>query len=194
MKICDIVNGIGVIFHMPKLNIDEFIKPLLDIYKLLSKNNINSFLILENKATIPDTETTYETPERFNLIVESLLKNKINLNKIALCIDTAHLHASGIKLHSYNNAMEWLSKIDYPYCIKLFHLNGSNSTNHKDIHAVAFGKNDYIWKNIKYKESGFKAFMDFAKKYEIDIIFENNIENEKDDFDNLLKLIKRNSK
>jgi len=178
------LNSKGVIFHIPKLEPHD----LVDKYKILLANSKGVNILLENRATRPDDNLTYEFPYKFNNLIEIFIHHNIPKKDIHLCIDTAHLFCGKQNISKYEDAKKWLTDFKYKECIKLIHLNGNATMSHKDIHAIAFSKNDYIWKNYTYNESGFKAFVELNKP----IILECDLKTEKQEALSLFKTITKN--
>jgi endonuclease IV len=159
----------GVIFHIPKAPASA----LVARYKMmLAARPKNSTIVLENRALRPDGDLTYETPEKLNALVETFVAAGIQLGDIKLCIDTAHLYCGGAVLRTRRDAREWFARFRYPKCVALIHLNGQRSATFRDIHALAFARDDLIWRNTPYAESGFKYIIDLARRYKFDIILE----------------------
>jgi endonuclease IV len=114
-----------------------------------------------------------------------------------ICIDTAHLHGSGISIQKSRDTNQWLDKLKMHLGviapkvetrpgldtvnperrnsgrIALIHFNGSQvrQGSGRDIHAPAFSELDMIWK-LPIKNSGAEAMIKFAKKYNIPVIQE----------------------
>lgn len=175
----------GLVIHLPKSLPSNLVPALHKLTKLKVGN-----IVLEMKACIPDDNTTYESPEKINRFIDNLKEHKISHRQVSICIDTAHIYSSGQKISTYKQATDYLSNLKYPKWVSLIHLNGSNSKNNKDVHAVPFGKKDFIWKKYTYQNSGFRAFIEFAIKYKCDIIFEIDVENNIKDSTKLFDLMK----
>jgi endonuclease IV len=162
------INAIGVIFHIPKQPALKLVPRLLNI---VQKKPKNIKILLENRAAIP-SDDTHETCAKLNTFIDILLDAGLKFNDVQIVIDTAHLFSCGTVLSSYKDAKAWLDDLKYPKAIRAFHLNGSQSTGYNDIHAIPFSSKDLIWGKTKFKDSGFKAFLEFSKKHKCDVIFE----------------------
>lgn len=162
----------GVIFHVAKLHPKKLAPGLK---KLISKKHKSIKIYLEHRALKPDPDSTFETPEKMNYLVKTLVNEGIALKDINFCIDTAHLFSSGVVLTKFSDTQTWIDGLEHPNLIKCIHLNGSKSSNFKDQHAVAFSKADKIWHGINPKLSGFNAFVKLANKNKAMIIMENPI-------------------
>ena len=118
-----------------------------------------------------------------------------------ICVDTAHLWASGISVSSYSDMTAWLHAAPSDR-ILLIHLNANLSKNFgtgKDLHIIPFTDEDGIWmkccgpslrksyngKSIIWSsvsetdrkllyDSGFAALVQFAKKNNIPCVGEVN--------------------
>lgn len=166
---------IGVVFHLPKLRPDE----MLPYVKKIQMPK-GARIIWEMRAMRPGW---YETPEAINNLLETIPGD--------MCIDTAHLHASGQKIQTREQMQTWLKRLKYPERVRVIHINGSASTNHRDIHAPAFSKSDLIWHGIPFAKSGVQAIVDYAKKYKWDLIIESDFKIHQDDILHLYKLLKQ---
>jgi endonuclease IV len=169
----------GVVFHIPKDSIENIVDRMKVLSKIANKENIK--ILLESKP-IKNKAYRYGDPEILNELCKALKEAKIK--GFALCIDSAHLHASEIELSSYEDAKKWFDTFKYHNKIKLFHLNGSeaNFGSNRDVHAIPFSSTDKIWNKYKddIKNSGFAYFCKFAKKNGVNIIFEINSWSKKD--------------
>ena len=116
---------------------------------------------------------SYETPEKINRLINQLKRHKISPTAVGICIDTAHIfvNKTSVKIRDYHNAKKYLRKID-PQYIGLFHINGNTRSGYSDCHTLPFSKDDLIWKDITYAQSGLRAFVEYAKKDKIPIILE----------------------
>lgn len=167
----------GVVLHIPKIEpakVARTVKVLKDILvekKLMSSQKI----ILEMKAMRPDPEKTYESPEKINRLIGCLKDEKLNNSEVVICVDTAHINAGGSIITTYEDATNYLKKIAYPNWIGLIHLNG-NAFDYKkqarDKHALPFDKDDYIWTDVSYENSGCRAFIEFCQSNNIHFILE----------------------
>lgn len=171
----------GVVLHIGSVELYKIVRTLQRV-----RNTVP--IILEMTAGHP-TQLTYETPEKMNRLISVLGKNHF------ICVDTAHIWAGGIDISSYKGAVEWLNGIARPDKIKLLHVNGSSTilNGGVDVHQIPFSSNDEIWSKYSSnpKASGFHAFIEFAKKYSIVIIFEINACDQKE-YDTFVKLLKSN--
>ena len=155
----------GMVIHLSKSSIEE-IKPAL--VNLLSKTKCK--LYLETPAI---NKSDYATPEQLLTLIKELDLYK---DKLGICIDTAHIHISGVDLSSYKKAKAYFDKIEeiikiYPDMFML-HLNDSTQELGKgrDQHeALMKGK---IWKGFKFEESGLCAIFEFIKRNNIITILE----------------------
>jgi endonuclease IV len=173
LRICDCLNGKGVVIHLPKKNIKCIVEGIEAIYKDW-KNPSKCRLFLESNQSKPDDTTTFETPEKMAKLINTLSKSKYAPH-IAFCLDTAHIYATGADLSSKELVATYFSKLEKLcneniYMIKLIHLNDTTTKLGcgRDIHTyVGDGE---IWKN----DCGYKVILDWTKKNGIDIILERN--------------------
>lgn len=169
------LGGKGVIFHIPKVP-PQLLVPRLK--ELIARKPAHGRILLENKAVRPVPMGSYETPEKINHLVETLIKGGVPRSEIHLIFDTAHLYCGGVMLRTYADAKKWLTQLKYPDTVAGFHLNGNSSTTFADKHAIAFGPQDLIWHGIDYSASGVRAIVEFCKKHRLDIILECDFERE----------------
>lgn len=101
LQICKELGAIGLIIHIPN-------KKPIDIINELKK--INKDLIDSCRLYLEIGH--YSTKDKYNYAkikyLNKLFKLLSGLN-IGLCIDTAHLWASGVEIDTYENAMNWLN-------------------------------------------------------------------------------------
>jgi endonuclease IV len=175
LKLCKEIGAWGLVVHISRVE-PESVAETMELLKYsIKKEKVT--LVLEMIATKSHTSLSYETPEKINYLT-SLIKGKYWV----WCVDTAHIWGCGVDITSYDNMKKWLDAIDKKDKIKMFHLNGSSSNlgDGKDKHEIIFSKNDNIWYGIEPKKSGVRAIIEFAKKYNVDVIMEINRGAEKD--------------
>lgn len=168
------IGAVGVVFHLPKSKPKDVVPRF---QALLAKKPRRVRIILEPRAMQP-SEGSYESPEKINALIDAIKSAGTATRDINICIDTAHAFCGQQQFRTYSEARMWLRRFKYPRCIKLFHLNGSQSTGFADRHAIAMSKKDKIWHGIPYRESGARAFVEFARRYRIDIVLECDFVNE----------------
>lgn len=166
---CHELGLFGLVVHLPKNDI----KSVMDTLQTIQHDN--TMIYLEIPSVKPDPNKSWETPERINLLCREIRKLKLQ-HKFKICVDTAHLFASGYDISTKEQAEEWLSSIKYPKMIGLIHLNESavKLGNGRDVHAeIGHG---LIWGDLKdknkVKKSGLLPFLNFAIKHEVPMILE----------------------
>jgi len=175
LKICEYVGIKGLVIHLSKKPLDEIIPSLISINKLFQGNTTKLYLETPAINTNNPENIHYASIEQIKTLVEKL--GKIS-DLFGVCIDTAHIHISGIDLSTYEKADVYFKEIEK--IIKngnvsdLFVLHLNDSTQElgkgKDNHeALMKGK---IWKGYKYKDSGLKAIFEFIKRNNIITILE----------------------
>lgn len=165
----------GVVFHMLKIPPITMVQRLK---QLLAMKPRGSTVLLENIAVKPDPIASYETPEKLNRLVDTFLANGIALRDINFAIDTSHVYCGHSDIKSYESAKKWFAALKYPHTVKLIHLNGNGSDNFTDIHRIAFGVEDRIWKDVAKNNSGVRAIREFCNKYSVDVVLECNFDTE----------------
>ena len=203
MKECARLNAKGCVIHVNKRPVDE-------LAKAIAKHEWEVPLFLEPTAVRPSADS-YETPEKIDALLEAIAEIKkckpqqlLKKHNIGVCLDTAHIFISTVDIKSYDDAVDYLDKLKYPKVIGLIHMNGADNLNDKtgkltckDKHNTPFygytdnaGKHhpDQLWGGIKWKDSGCKAFFEFADKHNLDLIREQN-RGTIDDFIKFKKLV-----
>lgn len=167
----------GVVLHIPKIDPVKTAESIQVLVNELKKKKImnGQKVILEMKAVKSDPLLSYETPEKINRLIEYLKSYNLSHVNVGICIDTAHIYAGGVQITSYKDAVIYCNKIKYPEWICLLHLNGNEYDAKKragDKHAIPLDSKDKIWKDTSYKNSGCRAFIEYSKKNNIDVIVE----------------------
>lgn len=164
----------GWVYHIPKQPKKETAKCV----KGMLGCNPPYRILLEMKAMKPD-KLAYTDPEDIIELIEELKKLDITSDQVGICIDTAHIYITGAEIKKYDDADNYLNKLEkYSKWIGLFHINGSQTdikVKHNDKHAVPFGnkdEKDYLWGGMKYKSSGMYRFEEFSVKHNIPIVCE----------------------
>ncbi len=172
------------IVHLPKattLKLPDLVKSVKKFLPLFEENKVN--LCLEHIAS-----GELNIADSWNSFCDSFFKT-IKSKYVKLVLDTAHLWSSGLNPTTYKSTKKFLDNFKYIDKVNMLHLNGSyrNINSHIDKHARPMSKNDLIWGPIisekAYQESGIRAFIEYAKKYNWVIILEL-------DYDNMLEVKK----
>ena len=168
---CKKAHAWGLVLHISKILPEEAADTILTLKPMIKKIGVK--LILEMVSSKSDANKTYETPEKINRLTELLGANE---NWWGWCVDTAHLWGAGVDIQTYDNMKNWLDAIHHKEKILMFHLNGSSAVraSGQDKHEIAFGAKDDIWHEIEPQNSGVRAVVEYANKYELPIICEIN--------------------
>lgn len=138
LEISDIIQGIGVVFHVGKyttFSIEESIEnmfiALKYIIKIMKKNNIKSKLIMETPAGA-GTEMFVNDMEFIQFYNRFSCDEK---KYIKICLDTAHIWSSGQDINTYYTKME-----DNIQNISVIHFNNSKKDmgSKVDVHETIF--------------------------------------------------------
>lgn len=200
LKIAAELGAKGLVIHLPKNTLEYITKALPNIVNDINfTKDKNVMLILEAPAMKHDDEKTYETPERINELCKAIIDMKLQ-NDIGICLDTSHLHSTGIPMSLHMYVDSFFKKLKYPEMIKLIHFNdnewgqGTGRDEHNSLMAGQIWKNFYskyleIQKNEKYtltekkehsylaiKYSGMRSVIEFCLKYDVPIILERHRE------------------
>ena len=184
MKRVDLMDGIGLVIHYGIVEFEIMKFTLKYFLEQMIKNKIRCKLIMEMKASKPGPNT-YETSEKINML-SSFLEEIDPEQRIKICMDTSHFHATGIKFSSYNDCKNYFNSLTENSIkrIILFHLNGNRHElgSGKDQHNKIAAPDDKIWGKYKNNidESGIKFLVDFSVNNNIFLILERheNVEQE----------------
>ena len=175
LEIANKINAKGFIIHFPKSDINLILSNLYHLinYKFSGK------IFFE----IPSISKKYSVFHNVNILnnLYDRIKKEIdhNMEYFGLCIDTAHLWSCGVDISDYENTKKWLYKLTINHKNILFHVNDNTKKlgEAPDIHASL--TEGSIWKKYKnnLKNSGLYAILEYAKKYNIDIILERKVVN-----------------
>ena len=162
----------GLVFHIERKTTSDFVAGLQPIASGIRRNGPK--LLLEMPSYKVDPMVTYTEPARINQLVAAIDSRFPGLN-YGICIDTAHLHGSGVSVVSRAEMDTWLAPLN-PRKIGLIHLNGAITPFGcgYDQHAPACGPTDLIWGRTPYSKSGCAAIVEYACRHQIPVIQEIN--------------------
>ncbi len=172
VKASKAVNADCLVIHIAKRYADEIQYTMDHILKPIAKKE-GIVIGLEMVASKSDSNKTYESPEKLDNLITLL---GIDENYYGIVVDTAHIHAAGQKIQTYDEMSKWLKNMAFNKKIIMFHLNGcfSERGSGKDKHAIPFTPEDKIWHGIHPLDSGVRAVVEFAYKKKIPLICEIN--------------------
>jgi endonuclease IV len=154
IDIADKLGSKGVVVHLPRHNMETIVNTMHILSENIKNDDRTAFTI-EMPASRPDEKLTYETSDKINLFVKTLMADSeitINWN---LCVDTCHLWAGGVNMKKFITWKNTLSR-DTRDKIKLIHLNGAEAKNYgtgKDGHRIPLSRSDAIWGPLISDES-----------------------------------------
>jgi deoxyribonuclease-4 len=168
---CKKARAWGLVLHISKILPNDAADTIKVLKPMIKKIGVK--LVLEMVSSKADENKTYETPEKINKLTDLLGTDE---NWWGWCVDTAHLWGAGVDIQSYDNMKNWLDRIKNKEKIVMFHLNGSSAVraSGQDKHEIAFGAKDDIWRDIEPQNSGVRAIVEYANKYELPMICEIN--------------------
>lgn len=175
IELANRTGALGLVFHMtrhPPLTIASNIKRIFD---MAGNTRGRVKLILEMVAVCPHPTLSYESPAKINRLISLLEQQGLSYHDVGICIDTAHIHASGQHVRTRAEATAYLDAIEEKRWIALVHLNGNANDpakTCKDKHAIPLDNEDQLWGGLNYGESGCRAFVEFAVANSIDCIVE----------------------
>lgn len=166
--------GADIVVHMAPSLVDMPAGELKAILRSLRGANKNVFIWLEINAA-KSSSRNFSRPTAINDLFR-----KINNDTVGLCVDTAHLHACGVSLHTYDETASWLNNLD-EFIPVMFHLNDSTTKGGSgaDKHArlctgKIWGKYGTSFNKKPIEESGVAAIMDYANSHGSIVILERN--------------------
>jgi len=137
LRIAADLGALGVIIHLSsgKYNsIDTIESVLPQITKYREKASRDVMLWLEINSA-KHSSHTYDNIDNIRVLFSKI--RAMNIMKVGLCIDTAHLFACGLALDSYDAADKYIASIDALNIDIMIHLNDSAEPlgSGRDIHA-----------------------------------------------------------
>lgn len=195
LKSCEQFGAYGVVFHIPKISWKKFIEGVVFAVK---HNPYKTKLLLEMKASTV-WKQNYMSYGDLNALCKQLSENGIKPKDAQFVIDTAHIvvQRKRVQIKTYVQAKNYLKNIKYPKYIGLLHINGTSGCGtedhpkYRDIHEVPLSSKDLIWRELKYKNSGCRAFIEYANDLKIPWILEvkGQIRHPKSSINNFIKKI-----
>jgi endonuclease IV len=153
-----------VVLHIPYLPIVNWLPSIVKLVHQIKREKLNPIVSLETSATIQHYENSFESPAKLNRLWRAIKKAGIR-DRVGFCIDTAHIHASGMKIRNYKDAKLYLDTID-PECMFSIQLNGNciapGTVKTRDMHEIPLHNDDLIWGGLTYNQSGCRAFIEYA--------------------------------
>jgi endonuclease IV len=197
LRVAKQINSPGAVVHLKTASPNEISEALRYAMSTVPKGNLGELapLLLEMPARKPvsgsigdDDNGNYNRSDHMVYLMRKIKQvfltkgsgvTRAHYRKIGICVDTAHVFSSGIDITTAAGARRWWNGFrnrDKKEKIKLVHLNGiyRELGSGTDKHAVIFHKNDSIWGNIDYEQSGCKFLIEKFVKYRIPIVMEIN--------------------
>ena len=162
MTACDRLGVTGFIVHEPR-----------HLSHLDFAFNSRSYAAL-NARTILFVETTafadgrYASTEHINSLIARYNDRGV---PFGICIDTAHLWTGGAAIRRYSDAVEWLKSLDVS-CPLIMHLNDSLLPRGVGPDAHACLMRGRMWGALAYRESGLRAFIEYARRRNCPVLLE----------------------
>lgn len=193
LKLCNDLGFRGLVVHLarkPPAVIAETIPALLansvggailfleiESYKPLEKDLA---AVAAGKPCSATIECTYETPHKLMELATAIAAKGVDMNRIGICIDTAHLWAAGMDIASYANMKNWLAALPAGIIKNyIVHLNDQIWTlgGGKDEHApllrgTIWGKYNPDGGTDSPENSGLQAIVEWSRENNIDMIME----------------------
>jgi len=121
----------------------------------------------------------YETPEKLAELFRQIRHFDPTLCKFGLCIDTAHLWSCGVDLRSYEDAEDWIRRLEavgdaIPSDHVIIHLNDSCNERGSGLDCHTGLLKGKIWGEYqdRPRQSGLAAFVDYIVRHDTVSILE----------------------
>jgi endonuclease IV len=177
LKLCDDIHAAGFVLHIANKAPQEIAAAIPQ----LLKDAPATPLFLEIDSYAPETNS-YESHanllalrKELERVDESKQDDTSILDRVGICIDTAHLWAGGVNLSTYDAAADWIKKYeDIGFKLTMIHLNDQiwGLGRGKDEHApLAYG---IMWEMYRDSPrlSGLAAFVDYAARGDVPVVLE----------------------
>lgn len=175
LQICDEIGARGLVVHLAK----KEPKVIAEMIPTLLSGDPKAKLFLEVES-YKQSDGTYETARKMAILIEEIKNVGVDLNKIGICMDTAHLWAAGKDISDYASAKSYLDLMDRLEVELMLHLNDQ-------IWAIGSGRDEHaplgfgtIWGTYNKDgdntlgESGLVAFLEWASVNDRITILERN--------------------
>jgi endonuclease IV len=171
---CERAGISGLVVHLGKPGVAE----VMEFIPRLVTTASSVLIFLETPAVKPES-SNYETPEKLATLFRAIRTIDPSLCKFGLCIDTAHLWSCGVNLSSFEDAEEWVRRLEavasvIPPHRVILHLNDSFEAcgNGVDRHAPLLSGQMWGAYADRPLQSGLAAFVDYAVRNETTVILE----------------------
>lgn len=179
LEICNEIGVSGLVIHFQSNPKNIVVKLINELLSSINNTNTDHCILYFEHRVMKDKQYQYSEPDELIGMYKYILDHIDNKYKhlIGICIDTCHIWSNGIDISSLKKATLYIdniveelriNKIDKPNI--MIHLNDCLYPlgYYRDVHAQ-FG--NFIWQE-PFNKSGLKAFVDFAKHNNIDMILE----------------------
>ena len=174
LEACERAGISGLVVHLGKPGVAEVMKY---IPRLVTTAR-GVLIFLETPAVKP-ASSNYETPEKLATLFGAIRTIDPTLCKFGLCIDTAHLWSCGVDLSSFEDAEEWIRRLEavadvIPPDRIMLHLNDSLEAcgDGVDSHAPLLAGHMWGAYADRPQQSGLAAFVDYAVRNGTTVILE----------------------
>lgn len=191
LNVAQDIGATGVIIHLSKESGDlSTLSELLNEDKSRDKSQ-SLILWLEINCAKP-TVNTFETPEKISLLFDTMCilqeghqptHDNSSGPRLGLCVDTAHLHACGVSLKTYNQAKQWFTRV-YSDAKKkkipiMIHLNDCTQPAGNGVDGHTSIGDGRIWEDYTCNESSSKKnklpFTDSGAYYILKFVKKHNL-------------------
>lgn len=178
LRIASKIGANGVVVHLGKgAADDDNLKYVLEEISNIPDDIRESVILWLEIHTAKPSEFTYETPEKIQALFSRIQKINTNGLRIGLCIDTAHVFASGFALDTYEKTKKWLEGLpDIPLMV---HLNDSASKFASGVDRHQLLAKGELWKayhpekgHLPVEDSGLVAILEWAEAGDLTVILE----------------------
>lgn len=177
---CIELGAFGLVVHLPNMPAHQIARKMRLFTRFTHKATESTRLLLEISPVKPDRANhSYASPKDLKELCHAIDSEGVPKSSWGLCIDTAHLWASGVDVSSSEAMRQWLDDMNhYLNRIKLVHLNGcvTDFGLGKDEHAIIWNEEDKMYGRYAHdkKMSGAYVLYKYCLKNHVSVILEIN--------------------
>jgi endonuclease IV len=168
----------GVVVHLPKALISNIVHVIVRVLGEAAAAAARP-LLLECVAVREGPSArlfSYSTPEQINGLADALEAAGVPAAAWGMCIDTAHLWASGVDIRTPAAMRAWLAALRRPSVVKLVHLNGCSLGRGvgRDVHEIPWCRRDLIGSAADPRRTGLYVLYEWCVDHRVPVIIEVN--------------------
>lgn len=179
LSACLELGAFGLVMHLPNLPPRDIARKMRVFTRFTHNANDATKILLEISPVKKENhEHSYDTPIKLDELCYAIDNEGTAKSTWGICVDTAHLWASGTNVASSEAMKQWLREFKHNNKIQLVHLNGcvTDFGIGKDEHAIIWSKEDKIYGRYANNKSasGAHKLYKFCLKNHIPVILEIN--------------------